>query len=392
MPSLRTCRQYAAVALTAAVVVACAKDRALPSKQDSGRDIGFGTTDATSRAAVTTSLRKIGVFCYSHTGSFGDDLPARVPDYFLNQAVADIPGNGTWTYNGITRYWPTNGTTNLSFFAYAPYVDVENTFTLYPASATDAGAPTITYNVPDSVLGQIDLMWNNRLDMTYATSNNGQVEFTMDHALTRIDVQVKLDDAEQGRPFVVQFNKLTIQNVVGGGTLDLSKGPSDADLWTTTRPADDSGWASYTITPGGHGGMADVAFDARNTAPAAGDTDPWNFNSLLKAGQYFMLIPQDISDQGDGLTPAQLVVDYTYTNVLSGDVVDQTDTLALARPMLSTWLPGMGITYQLTVSLMSGTAIEFDIEGFVHGQPWIPANDPNGLPGTPGGPISGTVN
>jgi hypothetical protein len=389
-PVMRFCRQIA-IAVAAVAVVACSGgEHSAPSGQE--RSIEFGM--AKTRGVAVTELRKVGVFGYSHTGSFGDDLATRPPNYFLNEALVDIPGNGTWTYNGVVRYWPTDETTKLSFFAYAPYIDVENIFVLHPLSPSPAvtGAPTITYSVPANMLDQIDILWCNDLDMTYSMSDSGQIELFMEHALTKIDVQVKLDANEMGRPFVVQFNSISIGNVVGGGTLDMSSMPYDIPLWTTTRPTDDSGWASYTITPGGHGGMANVTFDARNTSPQPGDTDPWVFNSMLKTGQNFMLIPQDISGHPDGLTPARLVLDYTYTNVLSGEVVNVTDTIPLATSGLMTWMQGMGITYQITLSLVSGTVIEFDIEGFINGQPWIPVNDPNGTAGDPGGPIHGTVN
>ena len=370
----------------------CSGDNVLSSKEKNGNSIEFGTANTGSRGVVTASVRKIGVFGYSHTGNFDADLAARVPNYFLNQAVVDIPGNGTWSYSGITRYWPSDGTF-LSFFAYAPYIDIENSFALYPAATTDTGAPTITYTVPAGVLDQMDLMWSNRLDMTFAASNSGRVEFAMNHALTRVDVMVKLHEKEEGTPFIITFNKLTIRNVVGSGTLDLSKSPGDEGIWSVTRPADDGGWASYTITPGGHGGMADLVFDAGNLSPAPEETNPWEFNSLLKAGQYFLLIPQDIFGRNDGLTPAELVLDYTVTDTLDGEETPCEEIIPLSRPTLSTWEPGMGITYQLTLSLVNGVLITFDIESIVHSQPWIPVNNTSGVPpGSSGGPISGTVN
>ncbi|MCL2561427.1 MAG: fimbrillin family protein [Rikenellaceae bacterium] len=372
------------VVLAAATLVACSGDSEIgPVPQDNG--IVFGTDDAATRGTVTTAVRKIGVFGYSHTGSFGDNLAMRIPDYFLNQAVTDLPGDGTWTYSGVRKYWPQDGR-NVSFFAYAPYIDVEDTFILYPAAMADTGAPTITYTVPTDIFGQIDLMYANRTDMTFATSNNGRVEFTMDHALTRVDFVVKLDIAEQNRPFIVEFNELTVRNVTGSGILDLSKLLTDADLWTTTRPADDSGWASYTMTSQGHGGLANLKFDARVITPdfGAGQTDAWDWNGLFKSGQYLMLIPQNLEGQSDGLTPAEISLKYTVTNVFSGEDIDVEEIIPLWRAMLPEWKPGMGVTYQLTLSLVEGTVIEFEIEAFIVPTPWDDVNSDNPSTGSVG--------
>jgi hypothetical protein len=348
-----------------------------------GKVIGFSTQAAATRASVTTSLRKIGVFGYSHTGAFDSDLSSRLPDFFLNSDVADLQGNGTWTYDGVRKYWPLDGTL-LSFFAYAPFEDVEDAFTLYPETIAQVGAPKIDYTVPVGIIDQIDLAYGNRKGMTYADSNNGQVQLTMDHALTRVDFEVKLDTEEQGRPFIVELTELTVRNVVGSGTLDLSKSLTDADLWTTTRPATDAGWASYTMIPSGHGGLADVIFDAQNVSPAAGEVDAWNWNPLFRAGQYLMLIPQTLTAQGDGLTPAEVELKYTVTNVYSGTVEDMSVVLPLGGTTIPSWKPSMGITYGITVSILDGTQIEFSIEGFIGGTPWVNQNGSNPVTGTVG--------
>jgi hypothetical protein len=362
---------------------ACSVEREVTPNPE-GHTIAFSAgEESATRASIVTSLRKIGVFGYSHTGGFDDALVSRLPDYFLNQDVADLPGNGTWTYDGVRKYWPAQGT-NLSFFAYAPFVDVEDTFTLYPTKLADAGAPTIDYTVPTGIIDQIDLMWGKSVDMTFADSNNGQVELKMDHALTRVDFEVKLAEEEQGRPFIVKFNELTVRNVVGEGVLDMSKAPTDADLWTTTRPATDAGWASYTMTPTGHGGLADLTFDSRNVAPAAGEVDAWNWNKLFKQEQYLMLVPQTLMSQGDGLTPAEVELKYTVTNIYTGIEESMNIVLPLGGSIIPAWEPGMGITYQITVSILDGVQIEFSIEGFIAGTPWDNLNSGNPITGIVG--------
>lgn len=335
--------------------------------------------DLPSRALVTSAVRKIGVFGYSHEGSFADAF--KVPDYFLNQAVIDKDNNGSWSYSGVTKYWPREGI-NVSFLAYSPYIDVENTFEIYPSNVSNTGTPTITYTVPSNIYDQVDLLWSNALNKTYTNSNHGQVELAMAHALTRVDFRIKLDDKEKERPYIVTINKLMVQNIIGSGVLDLSKSPGDAMLWSTTRPANNSGWASYTLTPDNGGGLQELVFDTRTTSVQK--YDPFANNNMFTTGQYLMLIPQRINNQSDGLTPAQITLSYSFTNVYSGETTQREEVLPLSQTALSEWKAGQGIIYQMNLSLVSGTTVDLDIEGFLSGTPWEDVNSTN--------PITGSVN
>lgn len=347
---------------------------------DSGKPIVFQNSTAYSRATVTESVRKIGVFGYSHSGSFPDALSTRFPDYFLNQSVIDLSGSGNWHYDGITRYWPQNGN-SVSFFAYAPYMDLGNLFSLYPTASTDAGSPKITYTVPSNMDEQIDLLWSNALNQS-ETSNGGIVDFEMNHALTRVDFAIKLDDGEKERPYIITINSLTVQNIVGSGVLDLSKSPGDASLWSISRPATDSGWAGYSLTPASGGGLQELVFDARTTVTQK--YDPYAYTSLFAADRYLMLIPQRLDNLVDALTPAQITLSYTFTNVYSGEINEREKVIPLSQSTLTEWKQGQGVTYKINLSLVEGTTIELDIEGFITGTLWDDVNSSN--------PITGTVN
>lgn len=365
------------LALIVAVGTAsCIRDT---ESREHGTEVSFGMDGGATRALSTTSLRKIGVFGYSHAGSYATAKATSTPDYFLNQSVIDRNDDGNWTYSGVVKYWPRDGR-NVSFFAYAPYIDVEDTFELYPAMGTDSGAPTIYYKVPASIYDQIDLLWNGIEDQTYNSNmlNNGVVEFTMDHALTRVNFLMKINDAEKGRPYLVEITELTVRNVVGEGLLDLSCGKSDADLWTTQLPATDADWAEYTMTTAS--GLKPLVFDTRVIAPAADEFDPFDpdFNAILTDGHQLMLIPQVIADQGTGLTQAQVVIGYSYTNVYSGITENDEVVLNLSQGTLTEWKAGQGINYGIILSLVEGTIIEFDIEGFITGKPWEPDGDIGG--------------
>ncbi|MDR0953988.1 MAG: fimbrillin family protein [Rikenellaceae bacterium] len=339
------------LSLIALASVACSREDEFLPPQGQEREIVFAAqfpaTDKTSpatRGEASTALRKIGVFGYSHTGNLGTVAPAELlPDYFQNKAVVDLDNNGIWTYDGGRKYWPSNAR-RLSFFAYSPYEDVQDVLELSTAS----GTPTIDYTVPTTIAGQVDLMWSKNTDMTYATSTDGAVPLAMNHALTKIDFEVKLE-LEAGATsssYLVRFDKLEVRNVAGSGTLDLTKTPTDPALWTGV-----SGPATYTMVPGWLGGLIDAPLDASVTNPTPPQRDPYDWNKLFPSGQFLMLIPQRLAAPSEA-APAQAVLTYTLINPSDGSEEQQIKTFALSPSTPSaTWTPGQGITYRIVVPL-----------------------------------------
>lgn len=350
---------------------ACSSEDGLPHETD-GRAIGFAMETVDTRALPTTSVKKVGVFGYSHQGDFSATAPSLIPDYFLNKAVIDPAGTGNWSYSGVVKYWPGDDGIKLSFFAYAPYIDVEDTFILKPGTIAEQGPPVISYTVPADIAGQIDLMWSHALDQEYVT-NNGRVAFTMSHALTKVSFAVKLATSEAGRPYRVTVNELTVQNLVGGGTLNLAGTKDDAGLWSLTYPANDAGLASYTYVPGT--GLASLTLDAEDTASTS------SFASLFSGGHSLMLIPQILRNQNNGLTPPEVVIKYSYTNTYSGETIDDQVTLQLATATLDQWKAGAGANYLISISLLEGTEIEFDIAGTLSNTPWQDGNNGSWIEG-----------
>jgi hypothetical protein len=171
--------------------------------------------------------------------------------------------------------------------------------------------------------------------------------FDMKHALAKINFEVRLDAADMGTPFTVEVTSLTVRNVIGRGTLDLSKRPTDATLWTTTAPASAADLASYTITPGWMGGLNELVLEADNEDPTA---PQWSFSPMLRDGQYLMLIPQSLDGKGIDC-PAEVVVEYNVTNTENGTVTEGKQlVLPLARTDSEKLTPGKGTTYRITIS------------------------------------------
>lgn len=163
-------------------------DDKLPSNQ--GTAISFGISEVNSKATEIneSNLRKIGMFGYSHEGSFLSSAAATAsPDWFLNWPLIKPVGENSWSYPGSIRYWPQDGRM-LSFFAYAPYDDLGETIKLYPSKASDTGSPTLTYTIPtDDYTKHVDLLCASTFNQDYSTST---VLFEMKHVLTKVKFQL----------------------------------------------------------------------------------------------------------------------------------------------------------------------------------------------------------
>lgn len=337
-------------------------DNSSADEQDGGgRAISFRMDESLFRGTVTAAadLKKIGVFGYSHTANFADDLANRKADYFLNKAV--IYTNSAWSYDGATKYWPIDGR-KVSFFAYAPYQDVENVFILKPQAAGSLEVPTIEYTVPTDVTKQIDLLWDSKTDRT-----GGTVAFDMDHALTRVDFVVKLDAAELGRPYTVKITDIAVMNVMGEGTLSLVDGS-----WDIAAPATDADFTSYPLSIAENGGLNTLVFNGQYDPgnPGENEVNPsaTNFYALTKSNGYLMLLPQALSDGSGSVSAAQIAITYEIKNLLSGKVETKTELKDIAA--VTTWDAAKGITYQITIALTKGTVLEVKVGDFLSADKW----------------------
>ena len=173
-----------------------------------GGATGQLTTDGTGG---TTSLRTkgFGVFGF-YTGSRLYNQMS-LPNFMYNQQVTKA-GTGTdWTYSPI-KYWPNENGTNgsqdadyLSFFAYAPYAEVDGStgcVTTEPKNsgivaltrAKDSGDPLVSYYASFNPSECVDLCWAAPLLDQKRPDNIGEKEtFNFHHALAALNVQIDAD-------------------------------------------------------------------------------------------------------------------------------------------------------------------------------------------------------
>lgn len=148
------------------------------------RAIGFATSLPETRGELNFSsddFGSMGVFAFYTQDDWSDDT-APAPNVMFNQLVEKM-GTG-WSYAPM-KYWPENANDRLSFFAYAPY----NAQGLTTSPADQPGCPQLFYTVPVKEKQQPDLLVAD--PQMNLTLQDGQVPFSMRHALTKVGIHVQ---------------------------------------------------------------------------------------------------------------------------------------------------------------------------------------------------------
>lgn len=269
-----------------------------------------GTTRAGDNGAIdnTTTLQSkgFGVFAFN-TGStnWANNQSSYYPNFMYNQQVTY--GSSTWSYSPL-KYWPNgidaantaltpsnsateSGVQQLSFFAYAPYVNALNDGTFSPAETTGitglttnsaTTAPKVTYALTSTSNGflvgsNVDLLWGLRGSASYSETDNGAnagtvgtdynvnltkqttgetVDFLFKHALTKVG-------GSAGLKIVADFD--------ANGNGETGIGSQDATTLITVRSIT-IGNAVNAVTTTGTFNLATGAWTATNNGSIAAST------------------------------------------------------------------------------------------------------------------------
>ena len=190
-----------------------------------------------------------GVFGY-HTVNAPYNA-AGLPDFMYNTKV-DNPSGSAWTYSPV-KYWPNQDTEDavdrVSFFAYAPYVDVDpdsgapsggddaSAGITWLSRFTDAGDPLVGYRTSFTPSSCVDLCWGSpRVDVRRPTVAQ-KVDFTFRHALSALNVQVDaaVDELAPGANALdgdtrIYVRSLTFEGFATKGALNLNS-PGAVPVW-----------------------------------------------------------------------------------------------------------------------------------------------------------------
>lgn len=270
-------------------------------------------SESTAEAIKTAGFGVFGKHTSGSDVSYGSGL-------FNNQQVTYSTTENKWTYSPV-KYWPTAG--HIDFLAYAPH-----------AEGTTLTNTSIDFTVEGDVTKQKDLLWANAEKQTKATnSGDKKVKFTFNHALAKIGYSLKQKEAYDKTTITVTSIKLVGSDNKGAfytkGTIDLSKGNDNKNLWTKDETVEKQNFNWFT-------GSAVLTTDAANNA----------------ADKYLFVIPQDFS--ATATNKLSVVVEYTV----------QTDGTAalknmVTKPITANFLQGKAYMINLIIGL---TPIEFEAE------------------------------
>lgn len=282
------------------------------------------------------NLTSLGVLAYLTQGS-NFNVSSSTPNFMYNQEVTKAGGTATWEYTP-TKFWPTNSNDKITFFAYAPH----NPTGLTVPDITAIGYPSFTYEVPSTEAAQTDLLLAK--PAPNKTANDGKVNFSFKHALTRIVLNVEAGGGFTG----ITINSLSIKTKKSG-TVAFS---------SITSPTD---WMQWSNIASGTGN--DISCTA--TLPSSSSTV--TAGSTGKIATFFLL---PIAATGNTSENATLTFSYTMNGI--GDTKTITD---LALTSMADWLPATSITYNLkvtrtaatvevgSISVWNGTTVDIDKSG-----------------------------
>lgn len=284
---------YLAICLLATGLTACTQNEEISSLENQ-KAITFDTyvgRDAATRASVIdkTALQTtgFGVLGYYTETAWAESA---TPNFMYNQKVS----TADWTYAPL-KYWPADGT--ISFFAYAPYDEDAEL-----SANTEAGTPTLTYSVPNTVAGQKDLL----VAGAQKDKTGDIVNFTFKHALSRIGFGVKLANS-------TDFDDAT--------AIDFSEITLSADFYpsatlTLDLEGDNVQWADY-------GTAASTTYTLSNTDDTTDNiADITSLKTTTTAinneSSYLMVLPQNFTTNKMSIT-ANFSLSTVDTNLDAGE-------------------------------------------------------------------------
>ena len=339
------------------------------------RPIAFGdayTAQPTRSSAVYSAEQgigadqSIGVYAYLHDNSTwaadeayntaNPEAPQRlIPNFMWNQKATCLEKGGNFNYSPL-KYWPNELDDKVSFMAYFPYTNTENTGLTPLLANNETGLPTFRFTVKETADEQVDFLLSELLaDLPNGTSAvstssaddrseltvTDRVRFLFHHMTSKVEFHIVA--AAEVREDIAHFrlNSLSVSNLYKDGKL------------TPTYSAGETTYA-WSEQSTKHG-----------TAPA--------YTFPLKTLTGYLLMPQTLSND------VMLNIDYdvtfksdgtTYTYDGSGNLVPQEDytyhnNASIQLNMmkrtgtdtrLTEWLPNHHYVYYIRIR---ANAIEF---------------------------------
>lgn len=341
------------ILLSAALLIAftsCDTSKNNPEIVNEGDNIDFVATQfhepfiqanqARGSEAGNDAIQTFGVYAYYAADAFSTEL---TPNFMCNTRVKK-ESNGSWAYEPLV-YWPNGGT--LSFFAYSPYAETGDSYTVLSSTATTPGYPQLTYTVPDKVADQRDLLVSVPLidQIKSSVNSDGKLPLMFKHTLSCLVFKAKMTAACD---FPVRVTSIAL------GAFKNKAALSYVDTRGTFSWAEDADAADKSYSFGIGSGLEDT--DLKSI------TD--DYQSITSDDSRLMLLPQDI-DENDMIT-----VTVEYNTESSPHVRNVTVSL---YSLIKTLAVGKRYSISILVSALADVTLTCEVD------PWTPkiVNVPN---------------
>lgn len=236
---------FAVAAATVMTLTGCSQSSDLTDTESTSQTaISFDTYLAKTRAGVSGSettgtlmTNGFGVFAYYTTQDYSGST---IPNFMYNTKVTGSTTGTptTWNYTPL-RYWPNNDG-KVSFFAYAPYVEVKkedgtpqtdaSSGITKIANNSEATQPYVNYNLGGDITNCVDLLRGVKkgtdAEMNVnLTRTSDIVGFTFKHALAKFQINAKASSTIDPSTIVtIESIKIYNTNLCQTGTLNLVDG------------------------------------------------------------------------------------------------------------------------------------------------------------------------
>ena len=315
--TIRRFWQQGMAALFALTLAACGSDDTATPPEEAWQPWQFAiTTDGLTRGMPETTLSKsvgMAAYVFENGGALG------APDYMWNEEVTKS-GTGWCTSNGYAKPQTDK---SIKFLAYYPYTAQSGTPAILLSDNTTAGPLAITYEVPQDVADQQDVMTGESAVLS-TSDRNDLVQMTLHHRLSAIQF-VTGDIGLSGK-----IKSISLKNIHKKGTYRLGD-----NAWTLQGGTNG---VSFTVSPDYVVEHITLASDADGRQPVA-----TNENS-------FLMLPQAIPDD------AKMVIEYEAT--IDGTTAVHTLEANLKNSTVPEWQWGKIYTYQISVVSL---ALEYEV-------------------------------
>ena len=246
-------------------------------------------TKAGQTGDLTTDILKttgFGVLGYASNGiPFNERL---TPDFMYNQPVT-CPA-GVWTYEPV-KYWPNEENDRVSFFAYAPFVEVTPSTGLVTADGESGilamshylaeGDPQVWYRTTLTPGKDVDLCWGLPFLNQAKQKTNERLQFEFHHALSQLNVQIDADmDVASQTTTRIYVRSVTFTGFMTQGTLNLNS--TGEPIWDDISGKERPRREPVTVTDGridgeeGRLGAVDVNEKLARLNPLIIQTKPYD--------------------------------------------------------------------------------------------------------------------